>query len=72
MSRKRMSIVVQGRQKRWSFTFYGDPAHLPDWRADGLDVVEVVNVIPWWAARWPRAWCFAQDVFNFRNPWRQK
>ena len=48
----------------------GDPKHLPDWRADGVEVYEIENVIPWWAARFPRAWCFAQDVFNFRNPWR--
>ena len=70
MTRKLMSVTVKGDHKTWGFNFYGDPKHLPDWRADGVEVYEIENVIPWWAARFPRAWCFAQDVFNFRNPWR--
>lgn len=70
MSRKLMSVTVRGRGKTWAFTFYGDPDHLPDWRADGLGVYMVENVIPWWAARWPRAWRFLQDVWHFKNPWR--
>jgi len=66
---KLMSVTVRGRHHQWGFLFYGDPKHLEDWRADGLEVSEVENVIP---ERAPvRLWCFLQDLFHFRNPWRK-
>ena len=70
MADKRLSIVVRGREKRWSFQFLGDPKHLAEWRADGLEVYEVVHVIPAWVASLGlvRPWCFLQSVLNFRNP----
>lgn len=49
----------------------GDPKYIPEWEADGLEVWEVCNVVPLWVASLglTRAWCFAQDIFNFKNPW---
>ena len=74
MAKKLLSIEVRGNARSWGFLFYGDPAHIPAWRADGLNVVEVENLIPAWVADLglTRAWCFAQDVFNLRNPWRKQ
>lgn len=71
MSRKLLSIDVRGKSKSWNFTFSGDPKYIAEWRADGLDVSEVCNIIPEWAVDLglTRAWCFVQDVFNFKNPW---
>lgn len=71
MSRKLMSVTVRGSLKTWSFNFYGDPKHLNEWRTDGLEIGEIENVIPVWVVTLglTRAWCFVQDVFNFKNPW---
>jgi hypothetical protein len=72
MAKKLMIANVRGKQSTWGFSFYGDPKHIEEWRADGLDVIEIANVIPEWIAELglTRAWCFAQDVFNFRSPFR--
>lgn len=67
MTRKLMVIEVRGRYRQWGFLFYGDPAHISDWRADGLDVAQVENIVPDWVPWWlVRAWCWGQDVFNFK------
>lgn len=73
MAKKLLSIDVRGNVHSWGFLFYGDPKHIPEWRADGLNVVQVENIIPAWVADLglTRPWCFMQDVFNLRNPWRQ-
>ena len=62
-------VEVQARDgRRFSFNFYGDPGYLPEWRAAGLDVGEILNTVPeWWP--WPRVWCFVQDVLHLKNPW---
>ena len=70
---KRLIVFVRGEQKSWSFEFFGDPAHIEDWRKDGLDVWTVENTVPVWVANIGavRLWCVLQDIFNFRNPWRK-
>lgn len=71
MSKKLMFVVVRGKRSQWMFEFYGDPQYLDEWRADGLDVNIIENTIPnWLPIGWERAWCIAQDLFNFRNPFR--
>lgn len=73
MPKKLLSITVKGDQHEWSFRFYGDPQHLPDWEQDGLEIAEVVNTVPEWVVGLGllRLWVFGQDIFNFRNPFRQ-
>lgn len=73
MAKKLLSLTVRGKEKRYGFEFYGDPKYLEEWRADGLDVDEVVNTIPTWVVRvgLAKPWCFLQDVFNFKNPFRK-
>lgn len=67
-----MSVTVCGKEKTWSFNFYGDPKYLPEWWEDGLPIGVIENTIPVWVANlgMTRVWCFMQDVFNFRNPFR--
>lgn len=45
MAQQLLSIAVTGRSKAWTFEFMGDPKHLAAWRADGLEVDEVVEII---------------------------
>ena len=72
MGDKLMFIEVRGKRSTWSFNFYGNPAHLDDWRADGLIVNVIENTIPMWVANagLTRAWVFLQDLLNFKNPFR--
>lgn len=64
-----MLLEVRGHHHTWLFEFYGDPAHITDWLADGLEVREVANTIPDWVPWWGvKPWCFLQDLVNFRNP----
>lgn len=69
---KRMAIEVSGSERRWLFTFDGDPKHLDEWRADGLEIIVIENTVPAWVATIGLAgpWCFLQDIFNFRNPFK--
>ena len=67
---RRYSLTVRSKRSTWSFTIDADPAHVADWRADGLVVDELLNSMPAWLPWWlVRAWCWAEDILNFRNPW---
>ena len=72
MSKSLIGLEVKGRTKSWGFAFYGDPKHIPEWRADGLEVSEIEILIPVWVLNLglARAWCFVQDLWNFKNPFR--
>lgn len=73
MAKKLMMVNVRGVSKKWGFAFYGDPQYLKEWQADGVDVFLAENVIPAWVADLGlvRPWCFLQDLFNLRNPFRK-
>ena len=68
----RMFVTVRGRQHEWSFQFDGNPDHLEEWRADGLEVNEVEYVVPYWVAAIGLAewWCFAQALVKKPKAWR--
>lgn len=70
MANKLLMIKVAGNDRTYWFDFYGDPKHLEGWRADGLEINEVCNVIPELVVQIGllRPWLFLQDLFNFRNP----
>lgn len=74
MAKKLLSIAVKGKSSWWGFNFYGDPKHIETWRNDGLDVVEIENTIPQIIADFGlvKQWCFLQDLFNFKNPFKNK
>lgn len=63
-------VHVRAEDRRlFGFNFWGERRSLPEWRSAGLDVGEILNVVPAWFP-WPRLWCVLQDLWNFRNPWR--
>jgi len=66
--KKLLSVEVKGADKTWSFSFYGDPKHIDVWRDDGLEISEIINVIPEWVIDLGliRPWIFFQDLFNFK------
>ena len=66
MTNRVFEINVKGTTKNYSFDFDGDPQYLPEWRAQGLDINPVLNIIPRWAVDIGllRIWCFFQDVFR--------
>ena len=70
LSKKLLGIEVKGKTKTWGFNFYGDPKHLQEWLNDGLDVYEILNIVPEWVVDYglSKPWIFFQDLFNFKNP----
>ena len=66
--KKLLSLEVKGAEKSWSFSFYGDPKHLNEWRQDGLEIDEICNTIPEWVVDigLSKPWIFIQDLFNFK------
>lgn len=66
--KRHYSITVRGASSEWCFDVYAKPEHVEDWRADGLEVDEVVNTIPEWAP--PKLWCFIQDILTFKMPFK--
>ena len=45
---KLYSIIVKGKYHSWSFNSYLNPDHIQDYLDDGLEVYEMVNIIPEW------------------------
>ena len=77
MPKKLYCVTVNGKQSTWSIDTYAKPEWVTDWRADGLEVIEPLNVTPSWVPELfgtpgVRAWCFLQDLWNFKNPWSQR
>ncbi len=58
-------LEVRGQHKTWGWYRWGTPEHAADWRADGLEVNEVLNVIPVWVVRLglARLWVRLEDFF---------
>lgn len=71
MANKMMWIDVRGKDKLWVFEFMGDPKHLEEWRADGLEVWPLCNTYPKLIVDLGLrpVWAFFQDLLGFKNPW---
>ena len=70
--KRKYTILVQGQNHEWGFGIEAEPSHVEDWRRDGLIIHEVLHTIPEWVVDLglERPWCFLQDVFYFRNPFK--
>lgn len=71
MSKILHSVIVRGKGATWCIHAYITKQTAQDWRDDGLDVTEILNVIPEWWVNWGlpvRLWCFVQDCIHFKNP----
>ncbi len=51
---KRYSVTLAGKRKRWGFTIRARPEHVEGWRADGLEVDELLHSFPEWMPTWAR------------------
>lgn len=69
--KRKIEVMIRGKEKLWGFTFYGDPKYLEEWRADGLEVNEVYNTIPLWAQQLglTRIICRVQDAWRWLRLW---
>jgi hypothetical protein len=65
------SITVRGKHHEWSFPIVATESDASDWRADGLEVHQVLNSIPEWAQRLgvTRIWCRGQDLWGWLRLW---
>lgn len=67
--KRRYGVMVQGKRDKWMFPIDAKPEHAADWKADGLEVIEIAGTVPAWLPHWAtRIWCFLEDCFYFRNP----
>lgn len=69
--KRKMALMVRGKQTEWVFNFEGRTEHLRDWLDDGLEVYVVENSIPMWAQQFglTRPWCAVQDAWQWLRVW---
>ena len=69
----RYTITVRGKRRTWSLDLDADPRFVEEWRADGLEIDEVINTIPaWWVDLGLPVglWVWAEDFVRLRwLPW---
>lgn len=63
--KKLYGITVRGKRSTWGFNFWGDECSLEDWRNDGLEIHQICNTVPSWAASLglTRTWFWLQDHY---------
>ena len=68
------SIEVPGKHSMWRVAWQASQEQIDAMREDGIDVGVVENIIPEWVVDLGllRFWCFWQDVWNFKNPWKNR
>ncbi|SDQ43447.1 hypothetical protein [Pseudoxanthomonas sp. CF125] len=75
MTTQLMSLTVQTKDGPYGFRVMADPKHLDHWRAVGVDIEPINNLISdrlparILGVRTTKPYQFLQDVFGFKNPW---
>lgn len=61
--KKLHSLVVRAGHE-WSFPIWADPKYVQEWQEDGVEIDEIVNIIPDWVVNLGLAklWCLLQDI----------
>lgn len=66
-------LSIRGKQSEWGLTVPMKQGQIDAMRADGIEIGILANTVPFWIAECglTRPWCFVQDIWNFKNPWRR-
>lgn len=69
--KRKMLMIVRGKNSEWVFTFDGKPEYLKDWQEDGLRVYEVLGSCPAWIADlgFARLWMGAHRAWQWLRVW---
>ena len=70
--KQRVELVMRGNSSEWAVSCDMSSAQIDAMVADGIEIGIVHHSVPMWAVDIGllRPWCFVQDVFNFRNPFK--
>lgn len=65
-------LDVRGKAHEWGLTVPMKQAQIDAMREDGIEVGILENVVPFWINECGLTlpWCFFQDIWNFKNPFR--
>ncbi len=69
------AIEIRGKSSRWEVVWDAPQSQIDAMTEDGIEISTIENAFPEWVANLGlgpmRIWCFFQDVFNFKNPFKQ-
>ena len=70
--KQRVELVMRGKSSEWAVSCDMSRGQIDAMVADGIEIGIVHHSVPMWAVDVGllRPWCFVQDVFNFRNPFK--
>lgn len=66
-------IEVRGKSSTWGVAWFASQEQIDAMREDGLEIGVIENTVPGWVADFGLAvpWCFFQDIWNLKNPFRR-
>lgn len=69
----RCIVDVRGQRSEWGIPADLSREAIESMREDGVNIIVPENTIPAWIVDigMIRPWCFLQDVWSFKNPWRR-
>jgi len=65
MKKELYALTIEGNNKTWSFHVEGTEEYQRQWRADGLEVDKIMNIIPEWIVDFGllKPFCWIQNLF---------
>lgn len=63
---------LRGKKSEWGAVFDASPEMIADLKEAGHEIGFLENSMPAWVCDigLARVWCFFQDIWNFKNPFR--
>jgi hypothetical protein len=70
--KRHRKVILRGRTSEWAVEAMLSQEQIDAMTEDGIEVIEVQSRLPMWVvtAGLASIWCFFQDLWNFRNPFR--